>query len=215
MSMEIEIIQMGLSMIKSGLVKGTWGNISGRRGDVMLITPSGIPYEEMEPEHIAQIDVETGRQVGGSCKASSEQALHLVIYQNLPDVQGVVHTHSIYASAFAAIHEPVPCLIEDQAQIIGGDIPVARYAPPGTVALGERVMEALGEDRYAALLANHGLVAVGRSLREAWTAAEIAEKSAYLASIVKSMNKSPVVIDPAEIREMRKNYLENYSRYSV
>ncbi|MBB6218847.1 L-fuculose-phosphate aldolase [Anaerosolibacter carboniphilus] len=207
-----EMIQTGVSMVKSGLVKGTWGNISIRHGENMWITPSGIAYGDLTPEDIAVVEIITGKQVGGRQKPSSEIPLHLIIYQNLEEVHSIVHTHSIYASAFAAMQEEIPCYTEDHAQIIGGSIPVAKYAFPGTTALAENVLRIFRRDRYAGLMAKHGLVTIGRSLREAWTAAEIAEKSAQVASVIRGMGKNPKPIEEEEIAQMRKIYLESYSK---
>ncbi|MBM7615940.1 class II aldolase/adducin family protein [Alkaliphilus hydrothermalis] len=209
------IIETSLKMVQSGLVKGTWGNVSVRKENQLWITPSGVTYEDLTEDQIAVIDLESGVQIGGSRKASSEMPLHRMIYLHNEEINGIVHTHSIYASAFAAIEEEVPCYTEDQAQIIGGSIPVAQYAFPGTDELGKNVVKALEDGRYAVLMAKHGLVAVGRNLKEAWTSAEVAEKSAQLASIVKGMNKAPGGLCEKEIEDMRRIYLESYSKTSI
>ncbi|WP_034328032.1 class II aldolase/adducin family protein [Alkaliphilus transvaalensis] len=206
------IIECSLKMIKSGLVKGTWGNISVRDENQIWITPSGIPYEELKEDLIAIIDLKTGEQIGGRAKASSEMPLHRSIYLEYEEVKGIVHTHSIYASAFAAMEEEIPCYTEDQAQIIGGAVPVAKYAFPGTDELGKNVVQALRDGRYAALMAKHGLVSVGRNLQEAWTVAEIAEKSAQVASIIKSMGKNVAGLCEKEVKEMREIYIKSYSK---
>ncbi len=209
------IIETSLNMIKSGLVKGTWGNISVRKDNRIWITPSGVPYEDLTPDSIAVIDLESGKQIDGKMKASSEMPLHRIIYLEYSHINGIVHTHSIYASAFAVIEEEIPCCTEDQAQIIGGSIPIAKYAPQGTAELGRHVVQALEGDVYAALMAKHGLVAVGRNLQEAWTAAEISEKSAQVASVVKSMNKPIEGLCQNEINELRQNYINSYSKTSI
>lgn len=207
-----EIIRIALKMVQSGLVKGTWGNISVLEDDRVFITPSGLPYEQLVSEDIAVVDLATGVQIGGRLKYSSELPLHLIIYKNFPDFKGIVHTHSIYASAFAAIEKEIPCYTEDQAQIIGGSIPSTLYALPGTKELGENVKQVLRTGKYAALLAKHGLVAVGRSLQEAFMVAEIAEKAAHTAYLVTTMNQNPIPISEEEIGLMRRNYLNSYSK---
>ncbi|KAB3529198.1 class II aldolase/adducin family protein [Alkaliphilus serpentinus] len=212
MTVQQEIISGGRRILSSGLIKGTWGNISIRRGDTLWITPSGVPYDELEEESVAAIDMATGGQIAGNLPASSELLLHLKIYKHFPIINGIVHTHSIYASAFAALLEEVPCYTEDQAQIIGGDIPVAEYALPGTDELAENAVSALGKGRFATLMANHGLVAIGRSLKEALTAADIAEKSAQLASIILSLNKNPKPLSHEDITLLREKYLGEYSK---
>lgn len=210
-----EIIATGRKMINGGLVKGTWGNISMRVDNLMWITPSGVDYWDLTPEKIAVIDLTTGQQVEGNLKPSSEIPLHMKIYKALDSINGIVHTHSIYASAFAAAEKEIPCFTEDQGQIIGGAIPVAAYALPGTTQLGENVVAALKGGSYAALMAKHGLITVGRSLKEALTVAEISEKSAKIAAVLRSMGENPEGVSEEDIKEMRRTYLESYSQKSI
>ncbi|KAB3535443.1 class II aldolase/adducin family protein [Alkaliphilus pronyensis] len=212
MGIEKEIINVGLSIINGGLVRGTWGNISICDGTTMWITPSAISYKDLKEGDIAVIQLDTGIQIGGRLKPSSEMPLHIIIYKSLPHVKAIVHTHSVYATAFAAIGEEVPCYTEDQAQIIGGSIPLAKYALPGTTELALEAVDALKKDVYAALLERHGLIAVGRSLKEAITVAEIAEKSAELAAVVRGMDKEAKPLPQKEIDIMRKMYIDSYSK---
>jgi len=208
-----ELIEMALKVQSAGLVRGTWGNLSLRRGAIVWITPSGIPYDALTPDNVVPVSLEKGKPLHNRREPSTELLMHLEIYRRFPEINGVVHTHSIYASAFAAARMEIPCYTEDQAQIIGGKIRVASYAPPGTAELALNVVEAL-RDRFAALLANHGAVSVGRSLREAYTAAEILEKSAEIAYILKilSPRQSPPELGEGEIATMRKTYLESYGK---
>lgn len=212
MSFAQEIIKSGKRILTSGLVKGTWGNISLRHGDSLWITPSGVPYDELNVEAIAVVDISSGRQQEGKLPASSELLLHLYIYRHYPKINGIVHTHSIYASAFSALQQEVPCYTEDQAQIIGGSIPVAEYQLPGTEALAANVVKALETGKFAALMANHGLVAIGRTLKEALTSADIAEKSSQLAAIMMSMNKEAKHLSHEDIALLREKYLGEYSK---
>jgi len=210
-----ELVETALKVQKAGLVRGTWGNLSLRQGAIVWITPSGMPYELLTSEDIVPVSLEDGKPLQNRRKPSTELLMHLKIYRRFPEINAVVHTHSIYASAFAAARTEIPCYTEDQAQIIGGRIRVASYAPLGTAELALNVVEAL-QDRFAALLANHGAVAVGRSLREAYTAAEILEKSAEIAYILKSLSprQSPPELEEDEIAAMRKLYLESYGSAS-
>ncbi|HHV71219.1 MAG TPA: class II aldolase/adducin family protein [Clostridia bacterium] len=213
MDLKEGIIKTALKMVQSGLVRGTWGNISVRQDNRLLITPSGTPYEELTVEDIAVVDLKSGEQVGGRLKASSELPLHISIYRIFDRINGIVHTHSLYASAFAALGEEVPCYTEDQAQIIGGSIPVASYALPGSYELGYNVTAVLKTGKYAALMAKHGLVSVGRSLKEAFMVAEVAEKSANLAYLVRTLSPNLEPMNEGEIEIMRKNYLNSYSKH--
>ncbi len=191
----------------TNLVAGTWGNVSVRSGDLIYITPSGIPYDELRLNQIAVVSLKNGEQIGGSAKASSELPLHLEIYRNLEEINAVVHFHSVYASAFASMRKPIPCYVEDQAQIVGGEIDVAEYAPPGTLELAENALKTMGS-KFGVLLANHGAVAIGRSAREALICAQIIEKSAQIAFIVKD---DGIPLKPDEIARLRSLYLESYS----
>ena len=195
----------------TNLVAGTWGNVSLLVDGKVYITPSGIPYDELEKEEIALVDLKSGKQIGGSEKASSELPLHLQIYKDHEIIKAIVHFHSIYASAYASMRMPIPCFVEDQAQIIGGDVPVADYAPPGTWELAKNASRAL-EDKFGVLLSNHGAVAVGRNMKEALMAAQIIEKSAQIASIV---SERGVKLPEEDLKNLRKVYMNSYSKNIV
>ncbi len=195
----------------TNLVAGTWGNVSFLDDGKVYITPSGVPYDEITVEDIAIVDLESGDQIGGDKKASSELPLHLQIYRDHDIVKAIVHFHSIYASAYASMRTAIPCFVEDQAQIIGGDVPVAEYAPPGTWELAENASKALGE-KFGVLLSNHGAVAVGRSMKEALMAAQIIEKSAQIAFIV---SKNGVRLPEDDLKHLRDVYMSSYSKNIV
>ena len=158
------------------LFSGTSGNLSVRDGETMLITPTSVRYEALIPADVAQMELD-GRVLSGT--PSSEWRMHAEIYKNRPDVRAIVHTHSPYATAFAAAHRPIPaCLIEMQF-FLGGEVPCAPYAPAGTRELGRVCAEALG-DRGGCLMANHGALSVGKDLPEALLRAEYIEDSARI-----------------------------------
>ncbi len=172
MSIHIEqirglVIETGLEMLKSSLVVGTWGNISARipEENVFAITPSGVDYETIEPIDVVIIDMD-GNVVSGEKKPSIEWKLHLAIYKAREDIRAIVHTHSTYATAFAIAQKGIPGSAEDLVQITGGDVRVTDYVLPGSKELGAQVVKAL-ENRTACIMANHGCVAAGRSLKEA------------------------------------------------
>ncbi len=204
------IIQTANKMVKLGLVKGTWGNISLRKGNKIYITPSGVEYDKLTNQDVAVIDIESGKQIGGHSKPSSELPLHMEIYKAFSSINGVVHTHSIYATVYASMNRKIPCYVEDQAQIIGGDIEVANYAFPGSEELGKNVVQTLQNGNFGVLMARHGAVGIGRSLDEAMIAAQIIEKSAKIAFLIE-MAKGEDFIPKDDIKKMRKIYLEKYS----
>ncbi|KRQ88113.1 L-fuculose phosphate aldolase [Caloramator mitchellensis] len=208
-SIKRDIIFYGLEIKRVGLVVGTWGNISARYEDKVLITPSGIPYEKLSPEDIVICDLNCN-VLEGRHIPSTELSTHVEIYKHRDDVKSIIHTHSIYASAIAVTRKNIPAIIEDMAMIIGGEVPCAKYAFPGTMDLAENVLEVL-ENKNAVLLANHGAISMGRSIKEAFNVCQILEKSAqiYIFATQIGMPK-PLAIE--EVEKMREIYLNKYSK---
>ncbi|MDS1029145.1 class II aldolase/adducin family protein [Bacillota bacterium LX-D] len=206
-----DVVATGLAMFNSNLVVGTWGNISTRvtEEEVMALTPSGMDYNELQPSDIVLVDFQ-GKIVGGNRRPSSELPLHLAIYQGRKDVNAIVHTHSIYASALAAARKPIPAAVEDLVQIVGGDVRVSKYVLPGTAELGTAAVQAM-EGRNAVLLANHGVVGVGRDLREALRVCQIVEKAAQI-TIMASLLGGVVELSSEDIAAMRNFYLHGYGQ---
>ena len=180
----------------AGLFAGTSGNLSARgAGNVIAITPSGVRYETLTVEDIVLLDLDTGALVEQTRRReSSETPLHLHIYRNRPDVGAVVHTHSPYATAFAAGGVPIPCALVEMIFYLGGQVPVAPMAYPGTDAVGIGAVEAL-EGRSACLLQNHGAVTVGANMQGAYIRAEYVEDAAKICLLARQ-NGSLVEIDP-------------------
>jgi L-fuculose-phosphate aldolase len=208
-SLKKELIFYGQEIKRSGLVFGTWGNISARLEDKILITPSGIPYEKLTPEDIVICDMNCNI-IEGNHRPSTELPVHSEIYKYRSDVKAIIHTHSIYASAIAVTRKNIPAIIEDMAMIIGGEVPCAKYAFPGTSELAENILEVL-ESKNAVLLANHGAISLGRNLKEAFNVCQILEKSAkiYILATQIGMPK-PLAIE--EVEKMRDIYLNIYSK---
>ena len=163
----------------SNLVAGTWGNISARLdNDYMVVTPSGMPYETLKPEDMVIVNMHD-LTYEGELKPSVETPMHARILLERPEVNAAVHTHSTYALVMACAHKPIPPICDDQVQILGGEVRVARYTLPGTGEMADAVLEAL-QGRMGALIANHGAVTLGRTLDEAMVAATVLEKSAQV-----------------------------------
>ncbi len=161
------------------LFSGTSGNLSVYTGEIMLITPTSVRYEVLTPDDIVTVRLD-GQDVAGRHAPSSEWRMHAEIYAGRPDVRAIVHTHSPCATAFAAARKPIPACLIEMKYFLGGEVPCAPYAPPGTRALGVVCAEALG-DRGGCLMANHGALAVGKDLSEALLRAEYIEDSARIA----------------------------------
>jgi L-fuculose-phosphate aldolase len=197
-------------LLRKGYVSGTWGNISQRIDDhLMAITPSGRAYESMRPEDIVLMDYHSHEHTG-QFRPSSEYQLHTGIYRAREDIQAVVHTHQLYASVLAAAGREVPPILDDMAQIIGPSLRVTKYLHSNTDAIAQATVQAL-EGRFAALMANHGAVCIGRSMEEAFVVCEVLEKSCqvYLqAQLLGGANS----IDSVYAQEMHMNYLNSYSK---
>ena len=174
-----EIIEVSRLFYDKGLVEGTAGNISAlvAEGEV-AITPSSMPYHEMEPQDLVCVNF-NGEAISGDRKPSAETEMHLACYKAFPEVKSVVHSHPLYASMFAVARQPIPAAIEEVTIYIGGDIEVCDYAMTGTTELGEAVTAKL-KDRSAALLANHGLICVGKSPQDALHSALVVERTAQI-----------------------------------
>lgn len=174
-------------MYKANLVSGTWGNVSVKiSGEpLMIITPSGMDYETLTVEDMVLIDMQ-GNVQEGCWKPSVESRLHGEIYTNRPEVGAVVHVHSLFATVFAVAQQKIPVIIEETAQVIGHEIEVAPYAICGSSELARSTAQALGPGR-AILLANHGLVGVGKNAADALKVCAVAEKTAKIAMYARQM----------------------------
>lgn len=213
MSLRKGILTVGRSLINSGLVVGTWGNISAwdSKREGFWITPSGMNYLTLKPKDLVLINRQ-GKVIKGFRKPSSEFMMHLAIYTRRPDVLGIVHTHSVYATAHAVARIAIPGVAEDLAQMVGGAVEVAPYYITGTKDLSEAAALALG-DKSAVLLANHGVVGVGQDLNEALKVCQVVEKSAQI-HVLSRMLGTPVCLSTLDLEKMRQGFLQNYGQRS-
>jgi L-ribulose-5-phosphate 4-epimerase len=173
-----ELLELHLELPKNNLVVWTGGNVSARDSEtgMVVIKASGIRYEEMQPEHMVVVDLE-GKVIEGHLKPSSDTASHLYIYKHRPDVGGVVHTHSAYATAFAAVNKPIPVVLTAVADEFGGPIPCGGFALIGDEEIGKVVVESIGKSP-AVLLKNHGVFTIGKNAKAAVKAAVMTEDNA-------------------------------------
>ena len=160
-----EIIDTALAMSAEGLSPGISGNVSARHGRGMLITPTGMAYDELIPEDIVFVDTQ-GNTPAGARAPSSEWRFHMAAYAARPDANAILHAHSRFATALACARKPIPAFHYMVAVAGGRDIPLARYATFGTGELADNIAAALA-DRKACLMANHGQIACGASLEDA------------------------------------------------
>lgn len=204
------VCESGRRMRSSGLIAGTWGNISIRLDSKnMIITPSGIDYENAMPEDMSIMNIETLKWEGQR-KPSSEAKLHAQIYKERKNINAIIHTHSMNASTVAAARREVPPILDDMAQIIGPSIRVAKYALPSTKKIVRETVKAL-KGRNAALMANHGAIGIGRDIEEAFTVCQVLEKSckAFIEAEFLGGAKS---INKFEAWFMHQYYLKKYSK---
>ena len=209
-----KVVEKGIEMLATNLTVGTWGNISCRvPGEYYIaITPTGMSYDTLVPEDIVVLDLR-GNTISGTRKPSVEVPLHLAIYKAREDVQAIVHTHSAYATAMAVARREIPGAVEDLVQIVGGNVRVNEYALPGTEQLGLNAVKAM-EGRNAVLLANHGMLGVGRNLEEAFRVCQVVEKSAQVTLLAQLMG-GVAELSQDDIDGMRNCYLQGYGQIAV
>ena len=170
-----EVCALHAELPRNGLVAWTSGNLSARVGDAMVIKPSGVAYDDLTAEAMVVCDLH-GEPIEGTLAPSSDAATHGYVYRHMPEVGGIVHTHSAYATAWAIRGEPIPCVMTAMADEFGGEIPVGPFALIGDEELGRGVVETIGEHRSrAVLMRSHGVFAVGESAREAVKTAVMCE----------------------------------------
>lgn len=201
------IVEYGKKLITSGLTKGTGGNLSiyNREKGLMAISPSGIDYFEIKPENVAILNIR-GEQIDGDKKPSSEVELHRIFYERRTDIDAIIHTHTIYATTIACLNWNLPP-VHYMVALAGLDVRCAKYATFGTKELAENAFEAM-KDRKAVLLANHGMLAGGKDLGEAFNTTEEIEYCAELYYRTKSIGE-PVILSEEEMRLM----LEKFKTY--
>jgi len=206
-----EVWQMNLELPKNRLVTMTSGNVSGRdkKTGYVVIKPSGISYEDLKPSHIVVVDLE-GKIIEGSLKPSVDTPTHLYIYRHRDDVNGIVHTHSNYATSFAALGKSIPVYLTAMADEFGSFIPVGVYAKIGGEEIGEEIINSIG-DSSAILMKNHGVFTIGPSAKAALKTAVMLEdiaKTVFLALL----QGTPDEIPPEEVKRAHRRYKEKYGQ---
>jgi L-ribulose-5-phosphate 4-epimerase len=208
-----ELVQLHLELPKNHLVMWTGGNVSARdpESGLVVIKPSGVRYEDLRPEHMVVLDLR-GNIVEGGLKPSSDTYSHLYIYGARPDVGGVVHTHSRYATAFAAVGKPIPCVLTAMADEFGGPIPCAGFALIGDEAIGKIVVESIGNSP-SVLLKNHGVFTIGKDAKAAVKAAVMTEDVAATVWMALQIGQ-PDEIQAEDIAKLHDRYMNVYGQSS-
>jgi L-ribulose-5-phosphate 4-epimerase len=208
-----QVADLHAELPRNDLVVWTAGNVSARvpGHDLLVIKPSGVSYDEITADAMVVTDLH-GNLVDGDRKPSSDTAAHAYVYRHLPHVDGVVHTHSTYATAWSARGEAIPCVLTMIADEFGGEIPVGPFALIGDDSIGRGIVETLRDHRSpAVLMRNHGVFTIGRSARDAVKAAVMCEDVARTVHIARQLG-TPIPIAPADIDSLYARYQNVYGQ---
>ena len=205
------VCELNLELPRNRLVTATSGNVSGRdpATGYVVIKPSGVKYSQLKPSLMVVVDLDN-RVVEGKLKPSFDTRTHLYVYRHRQDVNGVVHTHSNYATSFAALGQSIPVYLTAIADEFGGPIPVGRYAPIGGEEIGKEIVRSIGSSP-AILMKNHGVFTIGPTPEAALKAAIMVEdvaKTVYLALL----RGKPEEIPPEEVVRAHRAYKERYGQ---
>src|SRR4051795_7953882 len=211
-----DVAALHAELVRYGLVVWTAGNVSARvpGADLMVIKPSGVGYDELIPDAMLVGDL-AGVRIAGDFAPSSDPAAHAYVYRTMPDVGGVVHTHSTYATAWAARGEPIPCVLTGMADEFGAEIPIGPFALIGGDDIGKGIVSTLSRHRSpAVLMRNHGVFTIGRTARAAVKAAVMCEDVARTVHIARQIG-TPRPIDQADIDSLYARYQNVYGQEPV
>ncbi len=206
-----EVCRWNKELPRNGLVAWTSGNVSGRdpKTGLIVIKPSGVVYEALTPETMVIVDPE-GKRIEGKLNPSVDTPTHLYIYKQRPDVGGIVHTHSNFATAFAAVGKPIPAILTAICDEFGGEIPVGKFAPIGGEEIGREVVRAIGGSP-AILMQNHGVFTIGKDAGAAVKAAVMVEDIARTVFYAMQLGR-PIAIPKDMVAQLHKRYTDKYGQ---
>jgi L-ribulose-5-phosphate 4-epimerase len=211
--LRIEVCVLNKALPSLGLVVWSAGNVSARvlGQRLLVIKPSGLDFDELTPESMVVTDLE-GTVVEGDLVPSSDTGAHAVVYREMPDVGGVVHTHSTYACAWAALGQPIPCVTTMQADEFGGEIPIGPFALIGNEAIGEGIVRTLRGGRSpGVIMQNHGPFTIGADARAAVKASVMLEEVAKATHLARQLGE-PIPIPQADIDALNDRYKNIYGQ---
>jgi L-ribulose-5-phosphate 4-epimerase len=208
-----QVTDLHAELVRNGLVAWTSGNVSARvpGSDLVVIKPSGVTYDDLRPELMVVVDLD-GHLVEGDLSPSSDTDSHLYIYREMPEVGGVVHTHSGYATAWAARGEPIPCVITAMADEFGGDIPLGPFALIGSDDIGKGLVATLSGSRSSAILMQgHGVFTIGKDALAAVKSAVMCEDVARTVHLARQLG--PVQrLEQSDIDSLHQRYKNVYGQ---
>jgi L-ribulose-5-phosphate 4-epimerase len=210
-SIREELVYLNQELPRNNLVTWTNGNVSIRdpQSEYVAIKPSGVKFEDLTPASMVVVDLD-GMVIDGDKKPSSDTSSHLYIYRHRPDVNSVIHTHSNYATAFAALGHAIPVYLTAQSDEIGGPIPCGRFATVGGEEIGQAALDAIGNSPVV-LLKNHGVFAIGPNGEEALKAAIMVEDIARTVWLAKAIGE-PEEIPPDMVARLHLRYTHEYGQ---
>jgi L-fuculose-phosphate aldolase len=182
-SLRAEVVAAGREMLRLGLVSGTSGNVSAREAERVHITPAGLPYEEMEEEDVVTLSLD-GAVLSGAREPSSERRVHLAVYAARADAGALVHSHSVHATAWSFLGEPLDTGTEELEHAAGGPVLTAPFAPTGSDEIAAGAVDALA-GRRAVLLGRHGVLGLGDSPARALDVCAAVERQAQIAWLLR------------------------------
>jgi L-ribulose-5-phosphate 4-epimerase len=210
-----QVSDLHQELVKNHLVVWTGGNVSQRvrfadgSPDLFVIKPSGVSYDQLTAEHMVVCDLD-GNVVSGKHKPSSDTAAHAYVYRNMPEVGGVVHTHSNYATAWAAVGQPIPCVLTAIADEFGAEIPIGPFAKIGDDSIGRGIVSTLqGHRSPAVLMQSHGVFTIGPDAKSAVKAAVMCEDAAKTVFLARQLG-TPLPISQADIDSLHSRYQNVY-----
>lgn len=211
-NLKTQLVELHRELVRNNLVAWTAGNISQRVNDTsFLIKPSGVSYDQLASEDIVLCDLD-GKLIEGRLSPSSDTFSHAFVYKNMPEVGGQVHTHSVYASAFAALGEAIPCVLTSIADEFGGEIPLGPFAIIGDDSIGQGIVDTLrGHRSRAVIMQNHGVFTIGRDATDAVKAAVMCEANAKTVAIARSLG-NPIPIEQSSIDALWTRYQYVYGQ---
>lgn len=207
-----ELFSFAQKVYQAGFVSGSSGNLSLRvpeEKNRFVITPTSIAYDQLALNQMVVIDGKGNLVVDSNYLPSIETPMHLAIYQAYPEVQAIIHTHSIYSTALAVLRKPIPAILEELVIYTGGEVPVAKYAPAGSKELARNAVKAL-KKASAILLANHGNLCVGKTLAQAFNLCALVERSARI--YLSALGKGKIHLLPKKVIEQdKRKYIKSLS----
>ncbi len=205
-----EVYESLLELPKNRLVTMHSGTVSGRdpESGLIVIKPSGFRYDKLTPADLVVVDVD-GNLIEGDLRPSSDTATHLYMYKHRPDIHGIVHTHSPFASTFAVLGKPIPPVMSSAA-LLGGEIPIGGYAPVGGEDIGSEIMAKLG-DCKAIIMQNHGVYTFASTVWQATIYAVEVEDVAKIAHYA-MLHGDPIVLTQEQVKEFQEIYGKFYGQ---